>query len=173
MGNLLKLILYVLVCTFVIGRLANACSSNNGSNNIEKQTYNTEDVPPALPSGGETYSDQQEASPTQPAEVSKGNFSDAEIAKYGIAAIFFQSPKIIKVKREKDIYKVSYRRPSDGTLWQNKVMIAGNQIMWGAYDGRWRDHPDDERFYFNAVGNTITISTIYSDGSTSEEQFKK
>lgn len=153
MRTFFNFFIFIIVCTIIIGKCANGCN-DNATTSAPEYSYNTKDVEPALP-----------------VEVNNGNFSDAEIAKYGIAAIFSRNPSIIKVKPEGDIYKVSYRY--NGSLNEYKVRIRANKIMWGNYDGRWREHPDDEKYYFNAIGNKITITSEYSDGSISEEKYKK
>lgn len=69
---------------------------------------------------------------------------------------------------------VSYHRPDDGMLWQQKCKVEGDHIVWAALDGRWRDdYRWDERlnFYHGNDGESLTIKQQYPDGSGTTRNF--
>lgn len=103
-----------------------------------------------------------------------GNYSKQGVCKAAVGAMFFQSPSIMKSSLlNNDIYKVSYHRPNDKSLWEYKCQIEGNRVHWGGYDGRWRAHDLDSVVLFSASGEDITIQENHADGSTSVTVFKK
>lgn len=107
-------------------------------------------------------------------QASMGTYSEVGVCKAAIASLFFHSPSIMKVNQVSDeVFKVSYRRPSDNTLWENKCQIEGNRVHWGSFDGRWRNHDLDGVVLFMALGNDLTIQENHHDGSTSITRFTK
>jgi hypothetical protein len=77
----------------------------------------------------------------QTATAAQKTTSNNQLCKAGIAALMGRNPGTIKINRVKnDVIYLSYRRPDDGKDWRYKCKIQGNRIMWGADDGRWRDH---------------------------------
>ncbi|GGX88787.1 hypothetical protein GCM10007160_15360 [Litchfieldella qijiaojingensis] len=107
-------------------------------------------------------------------EASMGGYSEEEVCKAAMSSMFFHSPSIMEVSQSGgEIYKVSYRRPSDNSLWENKCQIKGNRIYWGSFDGRWRTNELDGVILFMAFGEDLTIQENHSDGSTSVTYFEK
>jgi len=107
-------------------------------------------------------------------QASMGTYSERDVCKAAISSMFFHSPSIMSVSKAGDeVYKVSYRRPSDNTLWENKCQIDGNRVHWGVFDGRWRTHEMDGVILFMALGNDLTIQENHNDGSTSVTRFTK
>lgn len=107
----------------------------------------------------------------QKAEI--GTYSKKEIAKFAVSAMMGTEIKRMKSKREGDNYKVYYNRKDDGKYFDYKIKFSGNQIMWGAYDGRWRNSKYDEKLEYKDTGNEIVIYQIFNDGSMSVDKFKK
>lgn len=107
-------------------------------------------------------------------EASMGVFSEPEICKSAVSAMFFQSPSIMKSSEwgEKSI-KISYHRPNDNSLWEYKCQVQGNRVYWGATDGRWRNHSADSVVLFMALGENLTIQEDHNDGSASVTHFEK
>lgn len=101
------------------------------------------------------------------------NFSQEEIAKYTISSIMNQPPEIISVKKDGDIYFVSYSRKSDGEKFDYKVRIDGRNIVWGNSDGRWRDTEYDEKISYFENENRLIIEQTFDDGSTINKEFEK
>lgn len=52
--------------------------------------------------------------------------------------------------------KISYVR-DDGTPWSYHCKVSESTIMWKAENGRWRTHPDDEKYHYTLNGNVATI----------------
>ena len=103
------------------------------------------------------------------------NFTYEDIAKYTISSLMGQSPKIMNVTKDKEIYYVSYIRKSDNQKFSYKVKFENNKIIWGNFDGRWRNHKYDEdiRFSENENDAKINIIQVYSDGSRNVQEFEK
>lgn len=101
-------------------------------------------------------------------------FTKAEIAKYAIASIMNKNPDKIKVKKEASIYKVYYLNDSRSNYINYKIKFNGNQIIWGNYDGRWRDTNYDEKIYYEESDNgTLKIIQKFRDGSSINDEFQK
>ena len=100
-------------------------------------------------------------------------FTEADVAKFVMASVMSQPTKIISVKKDGDIYIVSYTRPSDGQRFVYKVKIEGFGAVWGNIDGRWRDGAEDELIVFVEDGKKLKVIQRFSDGSTIEKEFSK
>lgn len=97
--------------------------------------------------------------------------SHKKICIAGVATIMGKSPSIMNSKEGNEVITVSYKRPDDGTLWSYKCKVAGNKIIWGNLDGRWRTHPDDGVVTFIVAGNKIVVREEYPDGSATRKEF--
>ncbi|OUL62732.1 hypothetical protein [Flavobacterium sp. AJR] len=100
-------------------------------------------------------------------------FTYKDIARYTMAAIMDQSPKIIKATKINDLYYVSYIRKSDNQKFEYKIKFNGNQILWANIDGRWRDSQYDEKISFIEKDNRINIIQTFSDSSQDIKKYKK
>ena len=97
---------------------------------------------------------------------------DADLCRFGIAALFGRSPETMKTKDiGGGVYKVSYVRKSDGTHWHNKCRVEGHRIVWGAHDGRWRTHPADSKVTFELSGDSIIVKETHGDGSSTLKRY--
>lgn len=52
--------------------------------------------------------------------------------------------------------KISYVR-NDGTPWSYHCKVSEKTIVWKAENGRWRTHPDDEKYHYTLNGDIATI----------------
>jgi hypothetical protein len=94
------------------------------------------------------------------------------VCKAGIALIMGRDPAIIRVDRfTNGVAYLRYTRPDDGTVWRYKCKLEGAQIIWGADDGRWRTHPDDEVITYIINQDSVVVRENYADGSNTEESF--
>jgi hypothetical protein len=100
------------------------------------------------------------------------SFTESDVARFAISTIMGQPPKKIKVETVNGLYFVSYVRKSDSKLFEYKIKIDDNKIVWGNIDGRWRDSEYDERISFKEEGNKLTITQAFSDGTSDEKVFK-
>ncbi|MFH7017159.1 hypothetical protein [Flavobacterium sp. FlaQc-47] len=106
-------------------------------------------------------------------EVYLKNFSYEDVARYTMASIMSQKPKIITAIKKDKLYHVSYIRKSDRQKFVYKIKFKGNKIMWGNMDGRWRDSQYDEKLSFIEVNNKISIIQVFSDSSEDIQEYKK
>ena len=106
-------------------------------------------------------------------EVILKKFTEAEVAKFVMSSVMSQPTKIISVKKDGEIYIVSYTRRSDGQRFVYKVKIEGYRAIWGNIDGRWRDSAEDEQIVFVEAGKKLKVIQRFSDGSTIEKEFSK
>lgn len=100
-------------------------------------------------------------------------FSDEELCRATISALFSKPVKIISVYRNSgNEVRVKYTRKMDKTVWKNKCKIEGDTIVWGAVDpdrvgnesaGRWRIRyaEGDEKISYNATSEKLRL--IVSD----------
>ena len=102
-----------------------------------------------------------------------GIFSDEDICKSAVGAMFNKEPSIIKSKKEEGLYKISYVRSSDNTSWDYKCKIGNGKVEWGSYDGRWRNHKLDSIVKYSVNGDILTIKDQYNDGSATVSKYKK
>ncbi|MCV9930828.1 hypothetical protein OIU80_00905 [Flavobacterium sp. LS1R47] len=100
-------------------------------------------------------------------------FTYEDIARYTMAAIMDQSPKIIKATKTNDLYYVSYTRKSDNQKYEYKIKFNGNKILWANIDGRWRNSQYDEKISFIENDDKLNIIQIYDDGSEYIKEYKK
>ncbi|MFA0260967.1 hypothetical protein AB4497_00665 [Vibrio cyclitrophicus] len=105
-------------------------------------------------------------------EIDKGSFTNQQICVATIASIMNQDPSIIDVNSFKgEITSLSYIRPDDGKNWAYKCKLDGQNVIWGANDGRWRDGKHDSIVTFSVEGEKINISEKFSDGSGDSDWF--
>lgn len=104
--------------------------------------------------------------------VSLKNFTYEDIARYTMAYIMGEPTKIIKVKKNRDFYIVSYIRQSDSKKFEYKVKFENDNIVWANIDGRWRDSQYDEKLKFLEKENSLQIIQTFSDGSLDIQEYK-
>jgi hypothetical protein len=109
------------------------------------------------------------AKPTAP-------FTEAQVCRAAIASMMGHSPSIVKARPGPiGEFSLSYRRPSDGSEWENKCRLSGDRVHWGTKDGRWRLHPADSKLHFAITGSgssaKLTITEAYLDGSKSVDSY--
>ncbi|MBZ7924326.1 PH domain-containing protein [Ensifer adhaerens] len=94
------------------------------------------------------------------------------VCKASIAAIMGRPPSIISTRPlETGVVGVSYTRSNDGSVWRYRCKLSADRVIWASDTGRWRDNPADEIVRFSLSGNSLTISQIFSDGSSSQEGY--
>lgn len=100
-------------------------------------------------------------------------FTYEDVARYTMASIMGQSPKIITSVKKGNLYYVSYIRKSDRKKFDYKIKFNGNKILWSNIDGRWRDSKYDEKISFIEKNNKLSIIQTFSDGSQDIQEYKK
>jgi hypothetical protein len=102
----------------------------------------------------------------------KVNFSQSQVCRATIAAIMGRDPRIIKVtKEEAGVVYVSYVRPGDGTVWNQRCRFEGARVIWATETGRWRDHPLNEVISYSSTSTAVTIQQKFGDGSASTKMY--
>lgn len=100
--------------------------------------------------------------------------SQNAICKAAIAEIMGRDPQIIKIDGSaQGITKLSYVRPDDGSKWAYRCKVDGNQVIWAADPGRWREHPMDEKIFFESDDTSVTIIQQFNDGSALRDSFPR
>jgi hypothetical protein len=104
--------------------------------------------------------------------TNKGDFTDTQICKAGIATVMGREPKIMTIDRvQTEVIYLSYIRQDDQSKWVFKCKLDGNQIVWGNDDGRWRDNAADSAVRFYVSGKVISIAETFGDGSVTRNSF--
>lgn len=99
-------------------------------------------------------------------------FDQARICRAAIGAVMGRDPRIIKVdKEDAGIVHVSYARPDDGTIWEQRCRLEGARVLWATRTGRWRDDPQDETITYAVNGQTLSITQKFADGSGSTKTY--
>ena len=116
----------------------------------------------------------QNAAPTITAKSDR--FNIGHLCRAAISIVMGRPVGIIRVdSMNQSLATVSYNRPDDGTLWQQKCTIEGDHVVWAALDGRWRNNYQwEERLIFSHGNNgeLLTIKQKYPDGSGSTQEFR-
>ncbi len=99
-----------------------------------------------------------------------------QVCKAAAASMFGRDHKIMKLdKVESGIAYVHYIRKDDGTRWAIKCKLINDQVMWASDNpdstGRWRDNPADSVVKYSVSGKKLTISEVYSDGSSTDNTY--
>jgi hypothetical protein len=102
------------------------------------------------------------------------NFDQQQICRAAIGAVMGRDPKIIKVtKIDSGIIHMSYSRPDDGTIWEQRCRIEDQKVIWATKSGRWREHPLDEVITHAVTRTSVTISQKFTDGSTLTKSYSR
>lgn len=101
------------------------------------------------------------------------NFTYEDVARYTMASVMGQAPKIIKAIKNDDLYYISYTRKSDKQKFEYKIKFDDDKILWANIDGRWRDSKYDEKISFTENGDKLNIIQTFSDGSEDVQEYQK
>lgn len=101
-------------------------------------------------------------------EVVRGDFSDQQICKAAISTIMGRLPSIIRIASSSGgVTYLSYI--ADGTKWDYRCRIQGNNAVWAAEPGRWRTEDDIQ---YSVSGTRLVVSELYSDGSSNRKVYE-
>lgn len=84
-----------------------------------------------------------------------------------------QPKEIIKVFKTDEYFQVSYIRPSDNQVFDYKVKIESNVILWANLAGRWRNDPRDEKITYRIENEKLIIIQDFGGGSIIKKEFSK
>lgn len=94
------------------------------------------------------------------------------VAKCTIAAIMCKPVSIMKAETKEEFIQVEYFSEllnKDSFL---KVKFEKGIIIWGNLDGRWREHPADEKISFKTKSDRIVIIQDFKHSKIKNE-YKK
>ena len=95
----------------------------------------------------------------------KPDFSKELICKAGISVVMGNDSEEVSIYiRSEDKY-FFYVRKSDKDEYIYKCKVEGPRIVWGDFNGHWRDTSSDSKITFNVDKGTLAVKEVYSDGS--------
>ena len=99
--------------------------------------------------------------------------SNEEISKYIIYYLYGLKPDSAKVYviTHEDHYEANYKN-AFGQLIDNKIKFNGQEVIWGAKNGRWRDNPKDSKISYEIQGDSIKISEKHYSGQERSITYK-
>jgi len=107
---------------------------------------------------------------------SKGQFTDKEICRAGIAVTAGKPLSIVKpAGASEDFYRFTYVREKDQTRWSFRCKVEGDRVVWATSNGPWRTRDSDWPIYWyvDDSGNVLNVLEDYLDGSGNKETFRK
>ena len=123
------------------------------------------------------FAEAPKPAPTPAAIVSRSilpsGLTQAQVCKAAVSAIMNRSPEIISIDREiNGITYLSYRRPSDNSLWSQKCKLEQSTVHWGLAAGRWQNTYTDNAVTFNVTSISVVIHEQHKDGTASSNTFR-
>ena len=111
----------------------------------------------------------------EPTQSGASVFTLSQISRAAIGTAMRRSPSTIRATTVGNEVKLSYVRENDQTEWKYKCKLDGNRVIWAVDpEGRWRDHPLDERIYYRGLpGDVLEIEEHYTDGSFYKERYTR
>ncbi|WP_137173204.1 hypothetical protein [Massilia sp. HP4] len=102
------------------------------------------------------------------------NFDQQQICRAAISAVMGRDPKTLKVtKVDSGVIHLSYSRPDDETVWEQRCRVEGQKVVWATKSGRWREHTLDDVITYTVTGTSLTISQKFTDGSTVVKSYSR
>ena len=111
-----------------------------------------------------------------PASGAAASFAPEAICRTAIGSVMGRDPKVVVVTRiDGQILHLSYVRPFDNFVWDYRCRIEGNRVIWASEPGRWREGPEDDKVFFEDIGdgNQLRIIETHNDGSMRKEEFNR
>ena len=101
----------------------------------------------------------------------QSDFSKEMICKAGISVVMGNDSEEVSIYiRSEDKY-FFYVRKSDKDEYIYKCKVEGPRIVWGDFNGPWRDTSSDSKITFNIDDEILAIKEVYSDGSGDVNSF--
>jgi len=101
----------------------------------------------------------------------KSDFSKELICKAGISVVMGNDSEEVSIYiRSEDKY-FFYVRESDKDEYIYKCKVEGPRIVWGDFNGPWRDTSSDSKITFNVDDGILAVKEVYSDGSGGVNSF--
>jgi hypothetical protein len=101
----------------------------------------------------------------------QSDFSKELICKAGISVVMGNDSEEVSIYiRSEDKY-FFYVRESDKDEYIYKCKVEGPRIVWGDFNGPWRDTSSDSKITFNVDEGILAVKEVYSDGSGGVNSF--
>jgi len=101
----------------------------------------------------------------------KSDFSKELICKAGISVVMGNDSEEVSIYiRSEDKY-FFYVRENDKDEYIYKCKVEGPRIVWGDFNGPWRDTSSDSKITFNVDEGILAVKEVYSDGSGGVNSF--
>jgi len=113
----------------------------------------------------------------EPSETSP--FNPPIVCKAAMAAIFSQDINTLKVARDNPdgVFKISYRRASDGNQFSYDCKLSGNYVIWkesGQMSNRWSGSGYvDNNLKFAIDNKVLVITEVYGNANDPVYRFGK
>ena len=101
----------------------------------------------------------------------QSDFSKELICKAGISVVMGNDSEEVSIYiRSEDKY-FFYVREGDKDEYIYKCKVEGPRIVWGDFNGPWRDTSSDSKITFNVDEGILAVKEVYSDGSGGVNSF--
>ena len=101
----------------------------------------------------------------------QSDFSKELICKAGISVVMGNDSEEVSIYiRSEDKY-FFYVRENDKDEYIYKCKVEGPRIVWGDFNGPWRDTSSDSKITFNVDDGILAVKEVYSDGSGGVNSF--
>lgn len=101
----------------------------------------------------------------------QSDFSKELICKAGISVVMGNDSEEVSIYiRSEDKY-FFYVRENDKDEYIYKCKVEGPRIVWGDFNGPWRDTSSDSKITFNVDEGILAVKEVYSDGSGGVNSF--
>lgn len=117
------------------------------------------------------------AAPVNLAPASTTPFTAAQVCKAAISGMFGREVNTIKAAKANlaGVFKISYRRPSDGNQYSFDCKLSGNNVIWtesGKTSNRWNGSGSVEfNVEFAIKDNVLVITEAYGNSNDISYRF--
>lgn len=117
------------------------------------------------------------AAPVNLAPASTTPFTAAQVCKAAISGMFGREVNTIKAAKANlaGVFKISYRRPSDGNQYLFDCKLSGNNVIWtesGKTSNRWNGSGSVEfNVEFAIKDNVLVITEAYGNSNDISYRF--
>ena len=95
----------------------------------------------------------------------QSDFSEEMICKAGISVVMGNNSEEVSIYIRSEEKYFFYVRESDKNEFVYKCKVEGPRIVWGDFNGPWRDTSSDSKITFNVDDGILAVKEVYSDGS--------
>ena len=117
------------------------------------------------------------SAPVNQAPASTAPFTAAQVCKAAISGMFGREVNTIKAVKANPsgVFKISYRRPSDGNQYSFDCKLSGSNVIWtesGQTSNRWNGSGSVEFNVEFAINDaSLTITELYANSDDSAYRY--